>query len=173
VYSDIAGDSLIGGYLHLSPEFGFVVEENDFLCGFAFAALDAKQFQNRMETVYMPELCLKYPENKSDVQGMTTQLEVIVSSFHQYKARVPDEVHKHFPSLIKVVILPTVSDSSIVKKLVSCVLAALKANGSFGVCWEVEPGDLQTTDLCTKLGFLEINQTDKCNGSMLYYGKAF
>ncbi|GAB6025437.1 hypothetical protein CHUAL_011182 [Chamberlinius hualienensis] len=172
-YSDVFGESSIGGFLSLSSEFTFVVEENDIICGYAVAALDAKQFKNRMETVYMPELCLKYGEIKEDSQEMLTQAEALVANFHNYNAHVPEDVHKHFPSLVKVSISPSVSDSSIIKKLVSCTFAALKSNGSFGAYCEVNFGDLEAIDLYTKLGFLEISHSDKSNDSVINYGRAF
>lgn len=58
---------LVGGFLALNPEFCFIVEDNNEICGYALAALNAKQFQQKLTTAWIPEMCFKYPEKLSDV----------------------------------------------------------------------------------------------------------
>jgi protein O-GlcNAcase/histone acetyltransferase len=53
---------LIGGFLTLTPDFCFVVEDDVGLVGYALAALDAKQFHKKMELSWLPEMCQKYPQ---------------------------------------------------------------------------------------------------------------
>jgi protein O-GlcNAcase/histone acetyltransferase len=53
---------LVGGFLTLTPEFCFVVEDDVGLVGYALAALDAKQFHKKMELAWLPEMCQKYPQ---------------------------------------------------------------------------------------------------------------
>jgi protein O-GlcNAcase/histone acetyltransferase len=53
---------LVGGFLTLTPEFCFVVEDDIGLVGYALAALDAKQFHKKLELAWLPEMCHKYPQ---------------------------------------------------------------------------------------------------------------
>jgi protein O-GlcNAcase/histone acetyltransferase len=53
---------LVGGFLTLTPEFCFVVEDDVGLVGYALAALDAKQFHKKLELAWVPEMCQKYPQ---------------------------------------------------------------------------------------------------------------
>jgi len=39
---------LIGGFLTLSPEYCFIVEDEVGICGYALAALDGQQFEKRV-----------------------------------------------------------------------------------------------------------------------------
>lgn len=45
----------------LSPEFCFVIEDEDGICGYALAAVDAQQFFKKQEISWLPELLSKYP----------------------------------------------------------------------------------------------------------------
>lgn len=55
--------------------------------------------------------------------------------FHTFKGDdiFPDAVHAQHPSVMCASILPSVTDQSIAKRLVICLLAALRANGSYRV----------------------------------------
>ncbi|KAH9359583.1 hypothetical protein HPB48_021648 [Haemaphysalis longicornis] len=50
-----------GGFLSLSNEYCFVVEDETGVCGYALAALDAQDFKKKLEVAWKPELCTKYP----------------------------------------------------------------------------------------------------------------
>ena len=46
----------VGGFLTLSPEYCFVVEDDSGLCGYALAVLDAKGYYNKLEVSWIPEI---------------------------------------------------------------------------------------------------------------------
>jgi len=168
---DLIADKLIGGFLTLSPELSFVVEDEDGICGYGLAALDAKQYLKKLEMAWLPELCSKYPEpGKSD---MLSPAEEIISSLHSYKPSIPDALHKLHPSVIKLSCLATVSDFSVPKRLLACVMAALKSNGSFGAYCEVNVGDKNMLEFYGKLGFLEVPVTGTSVEELLYLGRTF
>lgn len=58
---------LVGAFVTFSPEFCFVVEDDDGVIGYALAALNAKQFYQKVKTAWIPEMRTKYPENLADV----------------------------------------------------------------------------------------------------------
>lgn len=50
-------------------------------------------------------------------------------SFHEEEEGLPDSFLSNFPSLIKVDIHAKVSDPSVAKSMMGCLLSSLKANG--------------------------------------------
>ena len=66
---------LVGALLTLSPEYCFVVEDEEGLCGYLAAALDAKKFWKKYELAYLPEMREKYEKPESNDDEMT-QVEV-------------------------------------------------------------------------------------------------
>ncbi|XP_013779200.1 protein O-GlcNAcase-like isoform X1 [Limulus polyphemus] len=169
---DLIGGKLVGAFLCISPEYCFVVEDEDGVCGYALAALDAQQFLKKTEIAWIPELCRKYPKPKKEDGNMLTPAEEIISGFHNYKTSVPDLVFKHHPSTLRMSLLPTVTDSSLPKRLLACVFSALKANGSHGVYCEVTVGDKNIMDFYFKLGFLEI-ALQGTSDDEIYLGRIF
>jgi len=95
--------------------------------------------------------------------------------------------------------LPVNNDSSVSKRLIICLLAALRANGinittnfiifikfkyliylyvnssvgSFGVHVPLRTKDQQTLEFYTKLGFMEISQGPDPNTGFTYLGRVF
>lgn len=52
-------------------------------------------------------------------------------SFHEEEEGLPDSFLSNFPSLIKVDIHATVTDPSVAKSMMGCLLSSLKANGKW------------------------------------------
>jgi len=67
---------LVGGFLTLTPDFCFVVEDDDGVVGYALAALDAKQFHKKLELAWLPEMCRKYPQPEKNAEGTLSKTEV-------------------------------------------------------------------------------------------------
>lgn len=172
-FPNLIGDKLVGGFLTLSNEYCFVVEDETGVCGYALAALDAQDFNKRLEVAWKPELCTKYPAPTKEPSEMLTPAEEVMSSFHTRPIAVPDIVYKHHPSRVTMSMLPSIVDSSVSKRLLACVLAALKANGSHGVFSEVTVGDKNVIDFYTKLGFLEIALPDFLSDDIFFLGRTF
>lgn len=137
---DLLGSSIVGGFLCISPEFCFVVEDDVSICGYAVAALDAKQFSKRLEHIWIPDLRIKYPlppvtpgtnGNHDDIRMMSRRDQIIRGIHSQQSFLAPESVLKTHPSYLRLDLMPHVMayDSSVSKRLLTCVLAALKANG--------------------------------------------
>ncbi|XP_037504364.1 protein O-GlcNAcase isoform X2 [Rhipicephalus sanguineus] len=172
-FPNLIGDKLVGGFLTLSNEYCFVVEDETGVCGYALAALDAQQFSKKLEAAWTPELCVKYPAPIKESSEMLTPAEEIMNSFHSRAVKVPDIVYKHHPSRVTISMLPSIIDSSVSKRLLACVLAALKANGSHGVFSQVTMGDKNVVEFYTKLGFLEIALPDFLHDDTFFLGRTF
>ncbi|XP_046383582.1 protein O-GlcNAcase isoform X2 [Ischnura elegans] len=190
---NLIGDKLVGAFLALSPEFCFAVEEIGDDCfeeaisragqsgrsviggrvvGYAVAALDARQFYRRLEIAWLPEMCDKYPrpEKRADSDTLTPA-EEIIEGLHNWKGDVPEVILAQHPSLIATSILNTVLDQSVAKHLVTILLAALRANGSFGCFTELSVRDKYTIEFYSKLGFVELGRGN--SEDMVYFGRTY
>ncbi|GBM18064.1 Protein O-GlcNAcase [Araneus ventricosus] len=173
-YPDLIGDKLVGHFLCLSPEYCFVVEDENGICGYALAALDAQQLKTKCEMCWIPELLAKYPAPKKGNGEMLTPAEEIIAGFYnRQKVGPPEIVYVHHPSTLRMNILPTVSDPSVPKRMLTCILSTLKANGSHGVFVDVTVGDKNIVDFFSKLGFLEIAHPGFHVEDVFYMGRTF
>ncbi|GFN82438.1 cell division cycle-associated protein 7-like [Plakobranchus ocellatus] len=166
----LMGDKIIGKFLTLSPEYGFVIEDDMGVCGYAVAALDARDFAKKSEISWLPAMCEKYgsPEKK---EGYTPAEEVI-QSFHGEQKIISDEVYSQFPSVLRLDVLPNrVEDPALPRRLLACALCALKCNGSKGVHCELSIGDKFLMDFYTKLGFFPVTPMDEIGEDTLCLGR--
>ncbi|KAG8237502.1 hypothetical protein J437_LFUL017536 [Ladona fulva] len=187
---NLIGDKLVGAFLTLSPEFCFAVEECGDDCfddgtslhggntampcrvvGYAVAALDARQFYRRLEMAWLPEMCDKYPRPEKAESESFTPAEEIIEGLHTWKEDVPDVILAQHPSLIATSILNTVLDQSVAKHLVTILLAALRANGSFGCFTELSIRDKYTIEFYSKLGFVELGRGTR--EDIIYLGRTY
>lgn len=61
-FTDLFIFRLIGAIVTLSPEYCFVVEDDDGVMGYAVAALDAKVLKQRQQIAWTPVMQEKYPK---------------------------------------------------------------------------------------------------------------
>ncbi len=73
---------MIGAFLSLSPEFCFVILDEEGICGYAVAALSAQDFQKKATEMYLPAMREKYPKTEKE-EGLTpAEVRVIVHQKH-------------------------------------------------------------------------------------------
>jgi len=168
-HPQLIGDKLIGGVLNLCPEYSFVAEDDEGVMGYAVAALDAKQFRQKHDIAWVPAMCEKYPLPTHG--GELTPAEEIVSSFHTALPEIPADVTSLFPSCIRLdILVPRVEDQTVTKRLLSCVLAALKAQGSAGVHVQLNAGDKYLMEQYRLLGFMPV-KTETTLEDTVYLGR--
>ncbi|CAI6368457.1 unnamed protein product [Macrosiphum euphorbiae] len=172
---DLIPDRLVGSYLTLSPELCFVVEDNGTVIGYALAALNAKEFYQNLQVSWFSEMCSKYPLDNSTDEIQSASQEII-NWFHSFNINqeLPDSnaLSQH-QSVMTYATLPVNNDASVSKRLIICLLAALRANGSFGVHVPLRTKDQQTLEFYTKMGFMEISQGSNLNPGFTYLGRVF
>ena len=124
---DLQADYIVGPYLTLHPEFCMVVEDDDVIVGYICTAPDYNKFRVKQEISWIPEMCEKYPLNK-DRKDITKLAQESISHFHNFKNELYVCSSTHSSSMT-CGLLPSVLDQSVSKRLVTCLLAALRANG--------------------------------------------
>lgn len=152
---DLLPDKIVGPYLTLHPEFCFVVEDDAGIVGYACASPDYKKFRIKQEIAWIPEMCEKYPLSLcEDNKDLPKSAQEAIQHFHEFKDEIYVSSPTH-PSSMICSLLPSVLDQSVSKRLVTCLLAALRANGSFGCHVVMNANDNYTHAFYGKLGFVE------------------
>ncbi|XP_059327075.1 protein O-GlcNAcase-like [Ammospiza nelsoni] len=157
-HPDLLGDRLLGSFLSLSPEYTFVLEDEDGPCGYAAGALHAEGFLQQRDSSWLPAIRHKYPPELGTGGAALGQdaLEEAVLFFHTEPLAVPQPVLRRFPSLVQLGTAPRVLDVGASRSLALCLLSALRANGSRGVFCQVSDSDRQQLSFYSKLGFVAL-----------------
>ncbi|NWR25767.1 OGA GlcNAcase, partial [Emberiza fucata] len=141
---------LLGSFLSLSPEYTFVLEDEDGPCGYAAGALHAEGFLQQRDSSWLPAIRHKYPPELGTGGAALGQEAVLF--FHAEPLAVPQPVLRRFPSLVQLGTAPRVLDVGASRSLALCLLSALRANGSRGVFCQVSDTDRQQLSFYSKLG---------------------
>ncbi|KAH8369436.1 hypothetical protein KR009_010820 [Drosophila setifemur] len=180
--ANIVADAVVGAHLTLSPELCIVAhDQNNSIVGYACAALDVNIFQRNQELCWFTELREKYPKELC-VQDSEEQLQQLVTRFvDQFHAssgnEVPEpcpvEVSGSFPAVLRAASLRETEelDSGIVKRLLTVLLAVLRASGCFGIHVCIAEQDVGQINFYSRIGFVEVyrNEAVKC----IYLGRRF
>ncbi|XP_064600091.1 protein O-GlcNAcase-like [Liolophura sinensis] len=162
---NLIGDKLVGGLVTLSPEYCFVLEDEEGVFGYGLAALDCKQFAQRCQIAWSPALCEKYPK---PVKETLTAADEVISDFHQTQVPVPFSIATRYPSIARIDVLSgRLADEAVPKRLLACMISALKTNGSIGIHVGLSSGDKCMFDHYSRLGFCPLgNQEGTPEGSV-------
>ncbi|KAL1137769.1 hypothetical protein AAG570_009465 [Ranatra chinensis] len=148
--SENASDSqerLVECMMRLNPDLCFLVEEeycereDKTVVGYAMAVINAKDIDTRTES-------------------QDLYLNVVCSG-----------ARPQHPSLMCCGLHHSVADQSVPKRLIVCLLAALRANGSCGVYIPVAVTHLGLAEFYSKLGFVELSRDDP--SQTMYFGRVF
>uniref|UniRef100_A0A6Q2ZGJ4 Protein O-GlcNAcase n=1 Tax=Esox lucius TaxID=8010 RepID=A0A6Q2ZGJ4_ESOLU len=167
---DLIGDRFVGGFLNLSPDYGFVLEDEEGICGYALGTVDVKPFVKKCKMSWIPSMQEKY--NKPDCQKDLSEAEKMMLSFHEEEEGLPESFLSNFPSLIKVDIHAKVTDPSVAKSMMGCLLSSLKANGSHGAFCEVRQADKRMIDFYSKLGCFEVAKMEGFPKDIIIMGRS-
>uniref|UniRef100_A0A667YXX7 protein O-GlcNAcase n=1 Tax=Myripristis murdjan TaxID=586833 RepID=A0A667YXX7_9TELE len=98
--------------------------------------------------------------------------EKMMLSFHEEEEGLPESFLSNFPSLIKVDIHAKVTDPSVAKSMMGCLLSSLKANGSHGAFCEVRQTDKRMLDFYSKLGCFEVAKMEGFPKDVIIMGRS-
>lgn len=169
-YPDLIADRIIGAIVALSAEYCFVVCDDQGVCGYALATLDATELRQKSQVSWVPTMYQKYP--KPSKEELTPSEEVIMS-FHTPQRSTPLSVTQRYPSLIRLDFIPArVEDYSVPKRLLACAVMALKTSGSTGIHVEMNVGDKCMIDHYQRMGFFPVLDSAGGPEDVVYLGRA-
>ncbi|KAL4710813.1 hypothetical protein ACJJTC_010936 [Scirpophaga incertulas] len=139
------------------------------IVGYACATLNSKEFYKKQEIAWIPEMCEKYPESLTERDDLSQAAKESVRYFHQFsqQERAPEAVCRAHPALLTCCVLTDAAPSA--HRLLSALLAALRAHGVNGVHTCINATDHYLHQFYGKLGFVEVHREE----TRVYLARAF
>ena len=167
---DALGRIFVGPYLAYEPELSLILEDEQGICGYAFAALDSRAFYARYEAEWRPRLCAQFPEPQGDPGGWTRAQQV------HYWYHHPDyfcpEPYAAYPSHMHIDLLERAQGQGFGRRMMEQTMDKLRQLGSPGAHLGVSVLNKPALGFYQRLGFRELirvgTETDGC----IYMGKA-
>jgi hypothetical protein len=149
---NLVGETSIGPLLNFYPGLGFVFENSSgLIVGYIFSAPSLKEFHEKVESVWLPEMRAQYPAVEAGEGELLTPCELTVNTLH----RAPDPLtvaEAETYGVCKLAMLASLSDASLARRATTLVLACLRTSGTLKVVSEVLTKERYMMDLYTKLG---------------------
>ncbi|EDW81646.1 uncharacterized protein Dwil_GK10916 [Drosophila willistoni] len=184
---NIVADAIVGAHLTLDSKFCIVAYDgNESIVGYACASLDVNLYHRNWELCWLPELREKYPKSLIDPEddanlvgnGKLQQLiHSFVDKFHNSTEPLeicpPAEVTSSFPAVMCAATTKEADqqDNGIAKRMLTVLLAALRANGCFGVHVCVPEHNVDQVNFYTKIGFVDVYREESRH--CIYLGRRF
>lgn len=122
------GDFYAAPYAVLEPDFCFLLEDTQGICGYIVGALDTDNFNRKMNTAWLPKLRQQYPKVSSYLSDMEEHL-----TNHIHTDLTPDEELVGYPSHLHIDLLPRAQKQGQGKLLTLQLWKTLKEADSPGV----------------------------------------
>jgi ribosomal protein S18 acetylase RimI-like enzyme len=129
---NLLGDIWVGPYLHLSPEYCFVVDDNAQAVGYCIATLDSTSFETVAAAVWWPVKQAAYTRPDIALQGSWSRDERLTHIIHN-PLTSPTEFLEEFPSHAHINLIAEMQGKGWGKKLMQSMENSLRAAGSPGV----------------------------------------
>jgi GNAT superfamily N-acetyltransferase len=162
---DALGRIFVGPYLAFEPELSLVVEDAQGVCGYCLAALDSKDFYERYERDWRPQLCAQFPAPSGD-PSQWTRAETVHSWYHRPDYFYP-EPYEEYPSHMHIDLLERARGKGIGREMMERQMDELRRRGSPGGHVNVSVLNASALPFYRKLGFHELVRT----ASSVYLGR--
>jgi ribosomal protein S18 acetylase RimI-like enzyme len=161
---DALGRIFVGPYLEFEPELSLVLEDAEGICGYAFGALDSRDFYRQYEMEWRPRLVRDFPEGKESREGSRVAM---VHSWYHHPDYFCPEPYEKYPSHLHIDLLPRAQGRGFGRQMMEEVMRRLKARGSVGTHLGVSEVNTPAIGFYEKLGFRELVR----NEGVIYMGK--
>ena len=164
---DALGRIYVGPYLKFSPEFALMLEDDLGVCGYALAVYDSREFFDRYEREWRPDLVRQFPAPTGD-KSKWTRVEEVHNLYHDPDYFCPDP-YDQYPSHLHIDLLPRAQGKGQGRKMIDELLVLLKAADSPGVHLGMSAVNEAAYGFYVKLGFQELIR----DGDGIYMGMKF
>ncbi len=161
----------VGPYLAFEPELGLIVEDDQGICGYAFAALDSRAFFARYEAQWRPNLCARFPMPQGDPADWTPAQ--TVHSWYHHPDYFTPEPYEVYPSHMHIDLLERARGGGLGRRMMEQVMDKLRQLGSPGGHLGVSVLNTPALGFYQKLGFHELIRVGTATDGCIYLGKRF
>ena len=129
---NLLGDIWVGPYLHLSPEYCFVVDDNAQAVGYCIATLDSTSFETVAAALWWPVKQAIYSKPDIAQKDNWSRDERLTHLIHN-PLQSPTEFLEEFPSHAHINLISEMQGKGWGKKLIAAMEDSLRSAGSPGV----------------------------------------
>lgn len=155
---DLLGTIYAVPYQVLEPDFAFVVENENGVCGYMLGALDTPGFNRRLERDWFAPLRRHLREPGPD-QSRWRGSDWARHLIHHPRYAFPPALHP-YPSHGHIDLLPEAQGRGIGRKAMATLMQQLRDAGSPGLFLEVSPVNRRARHFYAKLGFETLQAPD-------------
>lgn len=168
---DALGRIFAGPYLEFEPELSLMLEDDQGVCGYAFGALDSREFYARYDSEWRPKLCEQFPMPQGD-SSTWTPTQLVHSWYHQPSYYCP-EPYEQYPSHMHIDLLERAQGQGWGRKMMELAMDKLRERGSPGAHLGVSVRNTAALAFYAKLGFHQLSQVGSATEGCFYLGKRF
>jgi len=166
---DALGRLFVGPYLTLEPEFAFIAEDEQGVCGYALGARDSRTFYARYDREWRPDLCARFPDPQGPPEAWT-RVQQVYAWYHHPDYFCP-EPYAQYPSHLHIDLLPRVQGRGLGRRMMETLMARLRDAGSPGVHLGMWAANTRASAFYARLGFTELARTGMGEDESLYMGR--
>jgi ribosomal protein S18 acetylase RimI-like enzyme len=165
---DALGRIYVKPYLAFEPDFAWVLEDKEGVCGYALGALDSHNFYDRYEQEWRPGLCEKFAMPSGDPK-FWSRVEHVYQLYHHpnYTCAEP---YDDYPSHLHINLLAQAQGQGCGRKLMQQFLQRLKHRGSPGVHLKVGAMNKRAYGFYRAIGFQELSRQGAGIGESICMG---
>lgn len=167
---DALGRIFVGPYLAYEPEFSWILEDAQGICGYALGALDSRSFYARYEKEWRPRLCSQFAEPTGDPAGWT-RVQHVYSWYHHPDYTCP-EPYESFPSHLHIDLLERAQGRGFGRRMMEQVMNQLRERGSPGAHLGVSVLNTPAFGFYRRLGFRDLLRVGTPTDGCIYMGKS-
>ncbi len=148
-----------GPYVHFSPDFALIIEDDEGLCGYALGVLDTHEFYERYDREWRPDLIEQFTDPKGD-PAKWSRVEKIHHQYHHPNYFCP-EPYSDYPAHLHIDLLPRAQGQGYGRSMIEQLLDLLRKAGAPGVHLEMSAKNVRAYGFYKKLGFQELIRDDE------------
>jgi ribosomal protein S18 acetylase RimI-like enzyme len=168
---DALGRIFVGPYLKFEPSLALILEDDEGVCGYALAALDSRNFYDRYEKEWLPELQAQFPPPTGDPS--TWNRSQAIHYLYHHPAPFCPEPYEKYPSHLHIDLIARAHRQGHGRRMMAELMDRLRAKGTPGVHLGMAPNNDRAFQFYTTLGFVELCRHGEGDDETLYMGKRF
>ncbi len=151
---DALGRIYVGPYLQFEPNLALILEDDQGVCGYALGAFDSKNFYNRYENEWRPNLVAQFPAPTGDKHAWS-RVQEAHNLYHHPDYFCP-EPYELYPSHLHIDLVQRAQGKGYGRQMIQRLIELLRDQKSVGVHLGMSITNDPAYSFYKKLGFQEL-----------------
>jgi ribosomal protein S18 acetylase RimI-like enzyme len=168
---DALGRIYVGPYLKFAPEYSLILEDHLGVAGYALGTLESREFFDRYEREWRPDLCRDFPDPSGD-ESEWSRVESVYHLYHHPDYTCP-EPYALYPSHLHIDLLPRAQGHGYGRAMMEQLMDRLRQSGSPGVHLGMSAVNDRAYGFYRNMGFHELMREGEGTAGSIYMGYRF